>query len=109
MYVRTISRKNKDGSVTTYVQLAHNVRDPKSGFARAQVVHTFGRADSLDTAALRRLVKSLCRFISPEEALEARDSSALRFIGSRPMGGAYLLRKIWERLELQKVLRKALG
>lgn len=63
MYVRTISRKNKDGSVTTYVQLAHNVRDPKSGFARAQVVHTFGRADSLDVAALRRLVRSLCRFI----------------------------------------------
>ena len=109
MYVRTISRKNKDGSVTTYVQLAHNIRDPESGFARAQVVHTFGRADALDVAALRRLVKSLCRFISPEDALEARGSSALRFIKSQPLGGAYLLRQIWERLELQTVLTKALG
>jgi transposase len=108
MYVRTISRKNKDGSVTTYVQLAHNVRDPKSGFARAQVVHTFGRADSLDIAALRRLVRSLCRFISPEDAFEAGGSGVLRFIKSRPLGGAYLLRQIWERLGLQTVLRKAL-
>jgi len=109
MYVRTISRKNKDGSVTTYVQLAHNVRDPKSGFARAQVLHTFGRADSLDLAAIQRLVKSLCRFISPEDALKARGSGALRFIKSRPMGGAYLLRQIWERLGLQTVLNDALA
>jgi transposase len=109
MYVRTISRKNKDGSTTTYVQLAHNIRDPQSGFARAQVLYTFGRSDSLDVDAIRRLVRSLCRFISPEEALEAQGSTqALRFIKSAPLGGAYLLRHIWERLGLQAVLAKAL-
>jgi len=109
MYVRTISRKNKDGSTTTYVQLAHNVRDPQSGFARAQVLYTFGRSDSLDVDAIRRLVRSLCRFISPEDALEAQGSTrALRFIKSAPLGGAYLLRQIWERLGLQTVLAKAL-
>jgi transposase len=109
MYVRTISRKNKDGSTTTYVQLAHNVRDPQSGFARAQVLYTFGRADSLDLGAIRRLVRSLCRFISPEDALEAQGSTpALRFIKSAPLGGAYLLRHLWERLGLQTVLAKAL-
>ena len=48
MYVRTISRKNKDGSTTTYVQLAHNVWDPQAGHAKANVLYTFGRADSLD-------------------------------------------------------------
>ena len=109
MYVRTISRKNKDGSTTTYVQLAHNVRDPRSGFARARVLYTFGRADSLDLGAIRRLVRSLCRFISPEDALEAQGSMpALRFIRSAPLGGAYLLRHLWERLGLQTVLAKAL-
>lgn len=109
MYVRTISRKNKDGSTTTYVQLAHNVRDPRSGFARARVLYTFGRADSLDLGAIRRLVRSLCRFISPEDALEAQGSTpALRFIKSVPLGGAYLLRHLWERLGLQTVLAKAL-
>ena len=109
MYVRTISRKNKDGSTTTYVQLAHNVRDPESGFAKAQVLYTFGRADSLDVDAIRRLVRSLCRFISPEDALQAQGSTqALRFIKSVPLGGAYLLRQIWKRLGLQTVLNKAL-
>jgi transposase len=109
MYVRTISRKNKDGSTTTYVQLAHNVRDPQSGFARAQVLYSFGRADSLDLGAIRRLVRSLCRFISPEDALEAQGSTqALRFIKNAPLGGAYLLRHLWERLGLQTVLAKAL-
>lgn len=112
MYVRTISRKNKDGSVTTYVQLAHNIRDPESGFARAQVLYTFGRADSLDVEALRRLVRSLCRFISPEDALAAQASlngaTLLKFVRSVPLGGAYLLRHLWERLGLEGVLRKAL-
>jgi transposase len=109
MYVRTISRKNKDGSTTTYVQLAHNIRDPQSGFARARVLYTFGRSDSLDVDAIRRLVRSLCRFISPEDALEAQGSAqALRFVKSASLGGAYLLRQIWERLGLHFVLVTAL-
>jgi transposase len=112
MYVRTISRHNKDGSTTTYVQLAHNVRDPKSGYARANVLYTFGRADSLNLEAIRRLVRSLCRFLSPEDAVEAEarlESPALHFIKSVPLGGAYLLRKLWERLGLEKTLTQALS
>lgn len=111
MYVRTISRQNKDGSITTYVQLAHNVRDPQTGFARANVLYTFGRADSLDIEAIRRLVKSLCRFLSPEDALRAQaqmESQVLRFVKSSPMGGAFVLRSLWERLGLQKILVQSL-
>lgn len=113
MYVRTISRQNKDGSTTTYVQLAHNIRDPKTGFARANVLYTFGRADSLDVDAIRRLVKSLCRFLSPEDALRTQahmkgESQALRFVKSSPMGGAFVLRALWERLGLEKVLVQSL-
>jgi len=113
MYVRTISRHNKDGSTTTYVQLAHNIRDPKTGQARAQVLRVFGRADSLDVVALKRLVRSLCRFLSPEDAIQAQasvlpDAQALRFIKSVPMGGAYVLRALWERLGLEEVLSASL-
>jgi len=111
MYVRTISRHNKDGSITTYVQLAHNVRDPKTGYGRANVLYTFGRADSLDLRAIRRLVGSLCRFLSPEDAAEAEarlESPALHFVRSIPLGGAYLLRKLWERLGLEKMLTQTL-
>jgi transposase len=114
MYVRTISRKNKDGSTTTYVQLAHNVWDPQTGCAKANVLYTFGRTDSLDLEAIKRLVKSLCRFLSPEDALQAqaslgKDAQALRFLKSFPLGGAFLLRKLWERLGLEKVLSQSLG
>lgn len=111
MYVRTISRHNKDGSTTTYVQLAHNVRDLKTGYARANVLYTFGRADSLDLGAIRRLVGSLCRFLSPKDAAEAEarlESPVLHFVKSVPLGGAYLLRKLWERLGLEKTLAQAL-
>jgi transposase len=114
MYVRKISRHNKNGTTTTYVQLAHNVRDSKSGYARAQVLYSFGREDALDIEAIRRLVGSLCRFISPEEVLKVQASldtrrAGLKYIRSVPMGGAYLLRKIWERLGLEKVIEGALA
>ena len=113
MYVRTISRKNKDGTTTTYVQLAHNVWDPQTGCAKANVLYTFGRADSLDLDALKRLVKSLCRFLSPEEALQAQASMGkeghpLRFLKSVPLGGAFLLRALWEKLGLHQVLVQSL-
>jgi len=112
MYVRTISRHNKNGTTTTYVQLAHNVRDPKTGLARANVLYTFGRKDSLDVAAIQRLVKSLCRFLSPEDVLRAQasfadESQPLLFLKSLPLGGAHLLRALWERLELHQVLSQA--
>ena len=48
MYIRQISRKNKDGSKVTYVQLAHNERDPEKGFAVAKVIYNFGRLEDLD-------------------------------------------------------------
>ena len=113
MYVRTISRRNKDGSTTTYVQLAHNVWDPQTSCAKANVLYTFGRADSLDLESIRRLVKSLCRFLSPEDALQAQASlgkepPALRFLKSVPLGGAFVLRRLWERLGLPGVLAQAL-
>ena len=112
MYVRTISRKNKGGSTTTYVQLAHNVRDPQTGQPRADVLYSFGRVDTLDVDAIRRLTKSLSRFLSPEEALQiqgaADGSTPLRFIRSYPMGGAYLLRALWEQLGIPDALSKCM-
>ena len=113
MYVRTITRRNKDGSKVSYIQLAHNVRDKEKGYARAEVIYSFGRADELDIEAIRRLVKSLCRFLPPEEAVKSRglfDNGAedLEFVSSVPMGGAYILRKLWERLGLDKVIAGAL-
>lgn len=110
MYVRTIKRQNKDGSVVEYVQLAHNTRHPEKGYAKAEVIYSFGRRDQLDVEAIKRLVRSLCRFISPEDALQLQANSrgALKFITSRPAGGAYLLRSLWERINIRPCLERAL-
>ena len=63
MYLRTIQRHNKDGSVVRYVQLAHNVRDPTSGNSIAHTIHSFGREDQLDRPALARLAESIQRYL----------------------------------------------
>jgi hypothetical protein len=88
MYLRTISRRNRDGSVVRYCQLAHNTWDPVRQQARAEVVYSFGREDQLDRDALRRLVRSISRFLDPAEALEATAGSELTFVSSKPFGGA---------------------
>lgn len=111
MYVRTISRKNKNGSTTTYVQLAHNSRDAQTGQPKADVLYTFGRADSLDVDAIRRLTRSLSRFLTPEEALKiqgADNGAPLRFLKSAPIGGAYLLRGLWEQLGIPEALSQCM-
>src|SRR4051812_50125835 len=58
MYLRTTQRRNKDGSAVRYYALAENVRHPGKGYVEARVVHSFGRPDRLDRAALERLVAS---------------------------------------------------
>jgi hypothetical protein len=63
MYLRTIQRRNKNGGVVRYVQLAHNRRNPESGQPMAHVIHSFGREDQLDRAALERLARSILRYL----------------------------------------------
>lgn len=115
MYIRTTSRKNKDGSVVRYLQLAHNVWDSKAGCAKAQALYNFGRVDQVDVEALRRLVRSISRFLSPEDALRAQaeaageDTSELRFEESRPVGGVWLLLRLWEQLGIPDAIQKCLA
>jgi len=71
MYIRKIPRKNKDGSTVTYVQLAHNARDPQKGFAVAKVIYNFGRLEDLDIEQLKRLVRSISRYLTLEEHIIA--------------------------------------
>lgn len=102
MYIRQISRKNKDGSVATYVQLAHNVRDPEKGFAVAKVLYNFGRLENLDIEQLHRLIKSISRFLPPEDALEAtagleHKGKKITLKSCRSYGGIYLLAALWKR------------
>jgi hypothetical protein len=64
VYLRESSRRNKDGSKVTYLQLAHNERHPVTGSPVAKVIHNFGRKDKVDKEALARLVSSISRIRS---------------------------------------------
>ena len=68
--------------------------------------------DDLDTEALKRLAKSISRFLSPEDApriqTKVGGEAPLQFIRSAPLGGAYLLRSVWGTLGLHAVLKDCL-
>jgi hypothetical protein len=112
MYVRATPRKNKDGSVVRYLQLAHNVWDAEKKRSRAEVLYNFGREDAESRAALERLAGSLSRFLSaapdPQQALFAGAGEGFDFLGSRPLGGTYALDGLWRRLGIDAVLRRLL-
>ena len=110
MYIRTTQRKNKDGSVIRYVQLAHNFRDEKTGHAKAKVLYSFGREEQVDKDSLRRLVASIEKFLGPEEALRRMESAEMKmkFEESRPLGGVWALEQLWSELGIGKVINRHL-
>jgi hypothetical protein len=107
MYLRETRRRNRDGSVVRYLQLAHNERNPETGVPTAKVIHNFGRVESLDRAALSRLVSSISRFLDPALAVAAASGADLEVLDSRRLGGAWVLDRIWERLGIGSALRRA--
>jgi Transposase DDE domain len=115
MYLRTIQRRNRDGSVVRYVQLAHNERHPVSGNAVARVVHSFGREDQLDRDALARLVASITRYLGPAGQLELELATAgggdrdLSFVSCRQLGGTWVLDGLWRRLGIDQRIRELLA
>jgi len=107
VYLRESRRTNRDGSVVRYLQLAHNERHPDTGNPVAKVIHSFGRAEQVGRAALARLVSSISRFLTPEEALAAATGMDVEVVDSRRLGGAWTLDRVWERLGIGAAIRKA--
>jgi len=106
VYLRETRRRNKDGSVVSYLQLAHNERHPVTGSPVAKVIHSFGRADKVDRAALARLVSSISRFLDPGKATAAAAAGEVEVIDSRRMGAAWVLGRLWERLRIGAAILK---
>ena len=106
MYLRETRRRNGDGSVVSYLALAHNERDPETGIPKAKIIHNFGRADTVDKEALARLVRSISRFLDPAEALQATSASdgEIEVLDSRPMGPAWVADRLWERLGIGRAI-----
>jgi len=108
MFVRTATRRNKDGSTVRYLQLVHNEWDPSAKAARMKVLHNFGREDRVDKAAIERLAGSLCRLLGPGRAAALREPG-LSYQGSVAFGGPWLLDQLWQRLGIGAILAARLG
>ena len=107
MYVRTSSRKTKDGTVR-YLQLAHSEWDADAGVSRPKILFSFGREDQLDRAAIERLIASLSRLLDPAAATAAVAPADLEVTDSRPVGGTHLLDALWRRLGIDTAMRTLL-
>jgi len=92
--------------VVAYLQLAHNERHPETGSPVAKVIHNFGRAEQVDRAALARLVSSISRFLTPEQAMSAAAGADVEVLDSRPLGGTWTLDRVWERLGVGAAIRR---
>jgi transposase len=112
MYLRTVRATTKDGPAE-YVQLCHNHYDPRKKGSKTQVLYNFGRADQLDLDALRRLVKSISRFLEPHEVEQLQEQLGedwpFEFLGARDLGGTWLLDGLWKRLRIDETLQRLLA
>jgi hypothetical protein len=115
MYIRTTTRRNKDGSLVKYYQLAHNVRHSQSKRPVAQIIHNFGRADRVDREELVRLAKSIARVCglvvhdTLEQNTHVRDRASLgkdvKLIRTYELGTVVAVEAIWEKLGIRTILQ----
>ena len=112
MYLRITKRTNKDGSVVKYLQLAHNERHPETGSPVAKIIYNFGREDQVDKEALRRLMQSIARVLSPEEHAAVQmgvDIGSVSIKTDKALGGVWVLEQLWEKLGIRTALERLLA
>src|SRR5918998_1570467 len=109
MYLRKTERRNRDGSTVAYYALAENRWNAETRRSEARVIHSFGRADQLDAAALRRLVASINRVLAagdggtPETGLGEIEIEAVFDLGI-----VLAARGLWEELGIGPAVRSCL-
>jgi hypothetical protein len=104
MYLRETKRRNADGSIVRYFQLAENTWDAARGCAVAKVVHNFGRADDMDREALRRLAASILRVCEDPSTRKLDGEDGVTVRDAWPYGGVYVLEQLWKEVGVDKVL-----
>jgi transposase len=114
MYLRTTKRKNKDGSVVEYFQLAHNERHPVTRKPVAKIIHNFGRTDQLDREQLVRLCRSIARVcqltvVDPygddqreAKAVDGYLADGLRIEKTVTLGTVLAIEALWDKIGLRK-------
>jgi hypothetical protein len=112
MYLRHTKRQNRDGSTVEYYALAENVWNPDTQRSEAKVVHSFGRADQLDKAALGRLIHSIRRVLVDDgiqevmakgEPVKVADIEIERV---QELGVIHVAKALWDKLGIGAAIRK---
>ncbi len=113
MYLRTTKRKNKDGSVVEYFQMAHNERHPVTRKPVAKIIHNFGRTDQLDREQLVRLCRSIARVcdltvVDPHSnsqdaaKIDAYLAEGLKIDRTVELGLVLAIEALWDKIGLRK-------
>ena len=114
MYLRTTKRRNKDGSIVEYYQLAHNERHPDTGKPIAKIIHNFGRTDKLDRDQLVRLCRSIARVcdltvVDPYEQSDPNEpnlnsylAEGLKIERTFGFGTVLAIEALWDKIGLKK-------
>jgi hypothetical protein len=114
MYLRVTERRNRDGSAVTYYALAENVWNAQTKRSEAQVIHSFGRADQLDKAALQRLIGSIQRVIDADAAGAIGTSGKaslpdIEIDAVFELGIVLAARTLWEDLGISAAIRDCIA
>jgi len=109
MYLRVTRRRNQDGSVAEYYQLAETRWDPVKRHPTARIIHNFGRANAEQREALLRLARSITRVChggveAPAELAAPGEQIELEW--ARPLGTVHVVRALWEELGIGEILRR---
>jgi len=114
MYLRTTKRKNKDGSVVEYFQLAHNERHSVTRKPVAKIIHNFGRTDQLDREQLVRLCRSIARVcqltvVDPYDDDQREAKAVDGYLADGPkiektvtLGTVLTIEALWDKIGLRK-------
>ena len=114
MYIRQISRINKDGTRIRYLQLAQKYRDEVTGRPKDRVLCHLGREDHIDQDQIQRLILSLNRFLDADHQLVIQHGAErlnwdFQLESSVSMGGSYVLDSVWQELGIGETLRNLLA
>ena len=117
MYLRATQRHNRDGSTVTYYALAEAVWNATAKRREARVIHSFGRADQVDHAALQRLVRSINRILGEGEGESSDPSKDATRGGSADieidavfeLGIPLVARHLWNQLGIGPAIRACIA
>src|SRR5271157_3171702 len=106
MYLRITQRQNRDGSTVAYYALAESVWNADAKQPQARVIHSFGRADQLDRAALERLVRSINRVLDGGDgAVAGKPIADIDIERVFELGVVLAGRTLWEELGIGPAIR----